>query len=285
MALSSILCGATLASFRDALRWDVLVLTALTTILLQVLSNFANDYGDSQHGADNADRIGPSRAVQAGNITAAEMKKAVIITAILAFISGCSLLYISGLHLDLQGFFFLVLGIAAIAAAIRYTAGKDPYGYKGLGDFFVFLFFGLVGVLGSSFLYDLAMPSALEVLPAICIGAWSAGVLNLNNMRDRVPDEAAGKITLAVRFGAVNAKKYHQALILTGICSLLLFVLFHELSWTSLLPLLSFPLFLKHINKVRLTTEDKALDPELKKLALSTFLMSLLLFVAALLAA
>jgi 1,4-dihydroxy-2-naphthoate octaprenyltransferase len=265
------------------MRWDVFVLCAVTTILLQVLSNFANDYGDSQHGADNADRVGPSRAVQRGDISSSQMKKAMILTGILSFISGCTLLYISGLHFDLQGSFFLVLGIAAIAAAIRYTAGKDPYGYKGLGDFFVFLFFGLVGVLGSSFLHDLVLPSVLEILPAICIGAWSAGVLNLNNMRDRVPDEAAGKITLAVRFGAVNAKKYHQALILTGMCSLLLFLLSHELSWTSLLPLLSFPLFLKHLNKVRSTTEDKALDPELKKLALSTFLMSLLLFVAALL--
>ena len=270
-----------MAAFRDALSWDVVVLTALTTVLLQVLSNFANDYGDSQNGADNAERIGPSRAVQAGDISASEMKKAVILTALMAFITGCILLYVSGLRFNLQGFFFLVLGIAAIAAAIRYTAGKNPYGYKGHGDLFVFLFFGIVGVLGSSFLHDLHMPNALNLLPAISLGALSAGVLNLNNMRDRIPDEAAGKITLAVKMGAQNARRYHQALVFTAMMAITLYLFLEDSSWSSFIPMLSFPLFLKHIHFVRKNTQDKDLDPELKKLALGTFLLSLLLFVAA----
>jgi len=279
LALSSILAGGALALNREVFSVKIFLWTCLCTILLQVLSNFANDYGDHQNGADNADRIGPKRAVQAGYISPSEMKRGVIITAIMAFGTGIYLLYISGLRMDLKGFSFLVLGIAAIAAAIRYTAGKDPYGYKGLGDLFVFLFFGLVGVLGSSALHDLSFPHALNLLPALAIGALSASVLNLNNMRDRIPDQAAGKMTLAVALGPERARTYHRSVIITALLAMLLNKLLSNTDPMTYIFLLSFPLFILHLKRLSKINSDKDLDPELKKVALSTFLLALLFFI------
>lgn len=229
LALAATGMGSVLA-WKYYYHWSLAIclLTALTTILLQVLSNFANDYGDSVHGADKAEagRTGPSRAVQSGAITPAEMKKAVVITAILSFIIGCALLYIAlGTNWE-KWFYFLLLGVASILAAIGYTMGKKPYGYLGLGDAFVFLFFGLVGVGGSFCLYldnlTVVLLHKRELLAGIVfIGSMSVQVLNLNNMRDHESDRKAGKMTLALRLGARGSALYHIVLIVAAVVSFL----------------------------------------------------------------
>ncbi len=276
------LMGAALAQLRGGFDMQVLYWTGITTILLQILSNFSNDFGDSQHGADNEERIGPARAVQSGEISHEQMKKAIVLMSLLSFSAGLYTLFLSGIRFDLTGFFYLLLGIAAIAAAIKYTTGKNPYGYKGKGDLFVFLFFGIIGVLGSSTLHDLGPPSLLEFLPAMSIGLLCAGVLNLNNMRDRIPDERAGKHTLAVRLGAEASRRYHNIIITFGLAALLLFSWaadLHGIQWSYLL---IYPFFILHLIRVRRTEKDEALDPELKKLALSTFFMALIFLVSSL---
>lgn len=276
LALSVIFMGSFLAASHNAFSWPILALAVTTTLFLQILSNLANDYGDSVHGADSADRIGPQRSVQSGAITAANMKTAMFIFAGLSLASGIALIALALMDLPvsyLVGFF--VLGLAAIAAAVKYTAGDNPYGYRGLGDVFVFLFFGLVGVVGSYFLYTKAMDWTI-LLPASAMGLLSTGVLNLNNMRDHVSDEKAGKITLPVRMGFARAKMYHTLLITLAIAAAAIYVALHFQKPNNLLFLISLPLFIRHLTFVIRCTQPQLLDPELKKLALSTLLFCLL---------
>lgn len=247
------------------------------TLCLQVLSNFANDLGDYIKGTDDDSRVGPARATQSGIITAAQMKQAVGITAIISFCSGLALLYLSGLKFDATGALWLGIGILAIAAAIRYTMGDKPYGYAGLGDFSVFIFFGMTGVLGSAYMHALQFPLATDVLLAACIGFLSASVLNLNNMRDAEPDKLAGKITMAVRLGKKASRMYHAALLSLAFICLGLFVIADYAGIVSLIPLaIVIPLTL-HLFSALKQTDNAALDPELKKVALSTFALSILL--------
>ena len=186
----------------EVFSWTIFGLALLTTLGLQILSNFANDYGDGVKGTDNEDRVGPKRAIQSGVITPQSMKKALVITSMLTLISAIALIYVAfGESNLLYSLFFLVLGIVAIISAIRYTVGNSAYGYKGFGDIFVFVFFGLVSTLGVDFLYSKQLDSLL-ILPAIAIGLLSVAVLNLNNMRDQVSDAKAGKNTIVVKMGA-----------------------------------------------------------------------------------
>ena len=227
LAVSSILVGSALALLANH-SWPtyrfsgaVLALALLTAILLQILSNLANDLGDHQHGTDNKERVGPQRSVQSGAISAAAMKRAMIICGVLAFISGCALITIA-LGFSIPTLAFLALGLAAIGAAVKYTFGQNPYGYAGLGDVSVFLFFGIVGVCGTFYLHT-ETSERLVLLPAAAFGMLSAGVLNVNNMRDIVNDAASGKRTLVVRMGSKTAKTYHALLIVTGTLCLILF--------------------------------------------------------------
>jgi 1,4-dihydroxy-2-naphthoate octaprenyltransferase len=279
LALSTIVMGSFLAANAFAFKWPVFILAVTTTLFLQILSNLANDYGDHQHGADNAERVGPQRSVQSGAISAADMRVAMIVFALLALASGIALLAVSFTDWT-KILLFLGLGLAAIAAAVKYTAGSNPYGYRGMGDIFVFIFFGLVGTAGTYYLYANTLAEDplgfLVFLPAISMGCLSTGVLNLNNMRDHVPDEKAGKITLVVRLGYVRAKQYHQILILTAFGSALLFILVHYQSIWQFAFILTAPIFLKHLHDVAQTQEPAQLDPQLKKLALSTLLFSIL---------
>ena len=282
LALSSIVMGSGLAVFRENYNWMVILLATLTTILLQILSNLANDYGDFQKGTDNADRLGPERAVQSGEISVRQMKTAVIVLAVLSLLSGVWLLYAALREQFLEALLFFVLGMAAIAAAVKYTVGKNAYGYSGLGDLFVFLFFGLTGVLGTYYLNALTL-SWDVLLPAISIGFLSTGMLNLNNMRDIDNDIQSGKHTLAAKMGLQRAKVYHAFLIIGAIVSALLFVGLHYVSpWNLLFLLVALPL-LTDLRTIWKTTDQQKLDPFLKKLALSTlafavlFVMGLLL--------
>jgi 1,4-dihydroxy-2-naphthoate polyprenyltransferase len=269
LALSSILMGSFLAAYTGQFQNLIFALAALTTIFLQVLSNLANDYGDSVHGADSQERQGPIRSVQAGIISLAEMKKAIYFTAALAFISGLTLLYIA-LQDWLLFLVFLGLGILAIFAAVTYTAGKKPYGYAGLGDISVFTFFGLLGVLGTYFLHTSTFDLTI-ILPAISLGLFSTAVLNINNIRDINSDKLAGKKSIPVRVGRKNAVLYNWLLILGGNLTLLLFVLIHG-AWGALASLLVFPVMISIGKGVAKNTDASALDPYLKKMAISTLL-------------
>ena len=269
MALSSILAGSFLAAFNQVFRIEVFVLAALTTVFLQILSNLSNDYGDSVHGADSEDREGPIRAVQSGVISLEEMKRAMILLGSLSLVSGLLLLYVS--LEDWKLFFvFLGLGITSIFAAVSYTSGKNPYGYIGLGDISVFLFFGLLGVIGTYFLHSLSFDSSI-LLPAVSLGFFSTAVLNINNIRDITSDTKAGKKSIPVRIGRKNAVAYNWLLIIGGNVFLLVFA-WSQQNWGSLLAILIFPLMIKVGIGVKKEKTSKNLDPYLKKMAVSTLL-------------
>lgn len=279
LAASCVLCGSALALLEGQFNATVAGLALLTTLLLQVLSNLANDYGDYQNGADSAARIGPQRAVQSGAITPVAMKRAVVVLGAMCLISGIGLL-LSAKQVEAHWrWAMLVLGLGAIAAAITYTAGNKPYGYRGLGDLSVFLFFGVVGVLGTVLLQTGNL-SKWHLLPAAGLGFLSAGVLNLNNMRDRVPDEAAGKRSLAVTLGPGGARRYHAALIIGGLACYLAF-LFRVSSWLeAALTLPACALLLAHLVSVLRIREARLYDGHLPKLAMGTFLLNVLFFIA-----
>lgn len=276
LALSSAVLGSFLAYADGQFNPIVFGLAISTTVLLQILSNLANDFGDSQHGVDNAGRLGPKRTVQSGKISKAEMKRLIIIFIMLSFLSG-GLLIFSGIKNANTGLIvlFFILGIASIVAALKYTIGKNPYGYSGFGDLFVFIFFGLIGVCGTYFLHTNQFHFLL-LLPAASIGFLSAGVLNLNNMRDIENDAASGKKTLVVRMGSANAKLYHTLLI---VFSLILSVIYVVETWQSvyqLMFLLSvFPLGF-HLYEVFKNHVPQKLNIQLKVLALTTFFFSVM---------
>ncbi len=264
----------------EVFKWRVFAFAILTTLGLQILSNFANDYGDGVKGTDNEDRVGPKRAIQSGAISAAAMKKAMMITSLLTFISAVILIYFSFGEAYLgYSVFFLVLGILAIFSAIRYTVGNTAYGYRGFGDVFVFVFFGLVSTLGVNFLHSRQL-DAILFLPAISIGLLSVGVLNLNNMRDEISDRKAGKNTIVVKIGGAAAKKYHYFLVLTAMVSALAFAVISHYSWDQYFFVLAFIPMIIHLRTVHRNKIPRELDPELKKLALSTFAFSVLLAVS-----
>jgi 1,4-dihydroxy-2-naphthoate octaprenyltransferase len=275
LALASPLMGSFLAWSEGKLQWVVFILATTTTLLLQILSNLANDYGDFASGADNDERIGPRRLVQSGEISPRKMKAGIVINIILALISGVLLIYFGAKGKDsLIVILFLILGMAAIIAAIKYTVGKNPYGYRGLGDISVFLFFGLIGVLGTHFLHTGTF-NAWHALPAAAIGLLSAGVLNLNNLRDYESDKKTHKRTLVVWMGNQKAKYYHLTLIIVSAILGPLYVLFNYQSAYQFLFLLAFPLFVLNIKAVFSYNNPIELYPELKRLALATLLFAI----------
>ncbi|GAA0758808.1 1,4-dihydroxy-2-naphthoate octaprenyltransferase [Psychroflexus lacisalsi] len=280
LSLSGILVGSALAfppgEFNSGIFW----LAMATTLGLQILSNFANDYGDGVKGTDNEERIGPMRALQSGVITDREMKKGIIATSILTALFALALIYLSfGQDDFLLSLLFIILGASAIIAAIKYTVGDSAYGYRGLGDLFVFIFFGLVSVLGVNFLMTKEINLWL-LLPAISIGFLSSAVLNLNNMRDENSDRNANKKTLVVIYGKQFAKIYHFSLIAISFFCLLIFLLlfFNGKPIWILSPLLAFIPLVVHLKKIIQYKDPQVLDPELKKVALSTFALSLSFF-------
>ena len=261
----------------EVFNWRIFGLALLTTLGLQILSNFANDYGDGMKGTDNEDRVGPKRAIQSGVISPEAMKRAIVLTASLILISAILLIYYAFRDTNIgYSLFYLVLGILAIASAIRYTVGNTAYGYRGYGDLFVFVFFGLVSTLGVNFLYSKQLSFDL-FLPAIAIGLLSVGVLNLNNMRDEASDRKSKKNTIVVKIGGVKAKKYHYFLIVSAMVLVVIFAIIDEFHFDQYLFLLAYIPLTKHLITVYKNQEPRALDAELKKLALSTFALSILL--------
>jgi 1,4-dihydroxy-2-naphthoate polyprenyltransferase len=275
LAMASIVMGGFLAAHYSGFRSDVFALTILVAVLLQILSNLANDYGDSKHGADHSDRKGPTRKVQSGEISAKSMKGALLIFVFLCLLSGIWLLY-AAFGFSIQFIFFLGLGMIAIAAAIAYTNGKKPYGYAGLGDISVMLFFGLVGVLGSLYLH-IQWISFQDLFPALSVGFFATAVLNLNNIRDIDSDKTAGKLSVPVRLGRNKAVWYHWALLYFGFFSAIVFAARAFESWQQYIFLLTLPLFVVNGWAVKNKKEPSELDPYLKQLALSSFIFVLTL--------
>lgn len=279
LSFSGIIVGSALAFRENAFDSLIFFLALLTTLGFQVLSNFANDYGDGIKGTDNEERVGPKRAFQSGLLTERELKKGMLITIILTLIVAWVLILVSFRFGNWTYILlFFALSIVAIIAAIKYTVGVNAYGYRAMGDVFVFAFFGLLSVLGSYFLYVQQL-SFMVLLPAITIGLLSTAVLNLNNMRDRISDAKVHKITIPVLLGEKKAKKYHAFLLLGAYAAAFLYFYFLGVLWWQFLPLLAFLPLLKHYSVVLINRNPVTLDSELKKVALSTFLFAILFFV------
>lgn len=281
LSLSGIILGSFIAYSAGFWHGGIFAMALVTTLFFQILSNLANDLGDTLKGTDNADRVGPMRAVQSGEISVSAMKKGVAICSVLGLFSASFLIFLASERWTQSTvILYGILAVAATLAALGYTLGKKAYGYLGLGDIFVFLFFGLLSVLGVYGLYDSNF-QILNILPACTIGFLSAAVLNLNNMRDRVNDAKSGKSTLVVKIGGDFAKMYHALLIIGAAVTFLIFLVKFNQEW-SFISLLPFALLFLHLRKVMATKIPSEFDPELKKVALSTFLITVLFAVSVL---
>jgi 1,4-dihydroxy-2-naphthoate octaprenyltransferase len=279
LALSNTIVGSALAVMDGGFRWSVFVLAAVTTVLLQILSNMANDYGDFVNGKDTAERIGPKRMVQSGEISPKIMLQGMILVGLLCAITGVSLIWIGTKGIDISNMLiFGILGVAAIAAAIKYTVGKNPYGYRGLGDIFVFIFFGLVGVLGTYFLHTQSFRWDL-LLPASTVGLLSVGVLNMNNMRDYEADKKSGKRTIVVAMGERKAAYYHLVLIVGAVLLTVVFTLLNLHSAWQWLFLLCSPILLLNLKKVFSYQQGSELYPELPRVSMATLVFSLMFLI------
>ncbi len=272
LSMSCIWAGLFAVQIQQKLTLGTSIFTLLTALFLQILSNFANDYGDSVHGADHDGRKGPKRSVQTGTISANEMKNAMKLSAVLAFVSGCILLFFSYKVIGWVGVLVLLsIGIIGIIAAIAYTNGKRPYGYRGLGDVAVFIFFGLTAVAGTQYLQTASISQSTWLL-AVAFGALSTGVLHLNNMRDIDSDKVAGKNSIAVRLGLFGAKIYYSLLLLLPIACFTLFIIKENFG-----PFLAFSitmLIMLNLMVAWRIQKQEDFDPLLKYLSLTCFLIS-----------
>ncbi|MGB2078969.1 MAG: 1,4-dihydroxy-2-naphthoate polyprenyltransferase [Vibrio sp.] len=281
LAITSIVVGSSLAYVAGHFSLPIALLALLTAILLQILSNLANDYGDTVQGTDNENRIGPIRGLQQGHITRAGMKKAIAMNIVFIICSGLALVFYA-LQNPTNILAFIGLGLLSIISSMAYTMGSKPYGYVGLGDISVFIFFGLLGVLGTFFLHTGELSPTL-LLPAIGCGLFSVGVLNINNMRDIENDTASNKRTLVVRIGAERAKCYHWMILCVGWVSLTVYLSLHlAQEWFILGMLLPLIMVADHAIKVKRIREPKEfipMMPAMVKCALVTNLMFALILV------
>ena len=278
LSFALVITGAAVAVQDECLNTKVLALELLTALFLQILSNLSNDYGDTVHGADNAERKGPKRAVQSGAISLAQMRGAMAIFAALSLISGIMLLCASFATIGVCGLITLfVIGLLSIVASITYTAGKHPYGYIAMGDISVFLFFGLVGVAGCYYLHAGSVPARIWLM-ASSVGLLSVGVLNMNNIRDMDSDREAGKTTIPILLGRRGAKTYHFCVMTTAIALLIIYIVLFGTKWQfcglAVIP----PLM---ANAFRTLHEDSHafFDSQLKLISVSTFILSVLLLI------
>lgn len=277
LSISGIIIGSCFAVYNGVFNSIVFILALLLTLALQILSNLANDYGDGIKGTDNENRVGPMRAVQSGNITPEQMLEALKINVLIVIFLTVLLIYTAFGHgYFLYSLFFFGLGGFAVYAAMKYTMGESAYGYRGLGDIYVFIFFGFVSVVGSYFLFSKQLDH-IVLLPSITVGLLSVGVLNLNNMRDIESDKLSNKITMAVKFGKEKSKRYHLFLIISAMVVGIVFaILYYASLWNFLFVFSYIPLVI-HIKKIIKAQVSSDFDSELKVLSLSAFLFSLLL--------
>ncbi len=274
LSTGGVILGILLATADFKVDLWVAVLIVLTTVCLQILSNLSNELGDVLHGIDTEDRVGPQYGLNGGVLTIGEMKVLIGIFVALCIVSGTAMTLLSfGTLWDLTPILVLLMGAGAIMGAMKYTLGRNPYGYRGLGDFYVFVFFGLVAVLGAYFVASHTLFWRL-LLPGAAVGCFSVGVLNVNNIRDMETD-AANRVTVAIRLGERKAKIYQTVLIVLGWILMLAYCQLRMFSWWHYLFVLTLPLFILHIRGVWKRT-GKALDPMLPLLVMSTFLFCLL---------
>lgn len=275
LSLSGVVLGLMLAMKTQEVSLWLIVWLLLTTVCLQILSNLSNELGDFLRGTDGEQREGPMYSLAQGAVSVQEFKWLIAVFVLLCCVFGAAMVWTSfGTFLAWQPLMLLALGVAAIWAAMHYTLGKNPYGYRGLGDVFVFIFFGLVSVLGAYYVVAHAIESWSLLLPAITIGCFSVGVLNVNNIRDMESD-AATRITLPLKIGELNAKIFQSVLIALGWLCMVFFTLITYTSWWDWLYFITLPLFLIHMNMVW-KRNGKALDPALPLLVLSTFAFAIL---------
>ncbi|MDU1905427.1 MAG: 1,4-dihydroxy-2-naphthoate octaprenyltransferase [Dysgonomonas sp.] len=276
LAVASAICGNGIAYTTGRFNILICILTILTATFLQLLSNMANDLGDYQHGTDiTGERVGPTRTVQSGAITPKEMKTAIAIAMFFSLVIGGLLIYEASQFMNVwYMLLFLFLGMMSVWAAIKYTAGHNPYGYKGLGDIFAFVFFGLVAVVGTFFLHVHKM-TPQPWLPAIGIGLFTAAVLNVNNMRDMDNDQNSGKMTLAIRLGYSKAKLYHAFLTFGGIACFSIYSIIYSTQWYQYIYLITSLFFILIFFNIYKTTDKKLLDPYLKQTSIATFVLSI----------
>ncbi len=277
LSLAGIILAACLAYYDGVFQWDIFLLAILTTLSFQILSNLSNDYGDGMKGTDNDERIGPERAIQSGQISPEELLNAIKVNIVISIVCAFMLIFSAfGVKHFFYTLFFFVLGIGSIIAAVKYTMGDNAYGYRGLGDLFVFVFFGLVSVVGCYVLFAKEF-NHVTLLPACTIGLLSTAVLNLNNMRDRLSDAKSNKITLAVKLGERKIKLYHNILVIGAILLSAIFAVFYYTSAYNLIFTITYIPLLLHLKRVNNNIDPKLLDPELKKLALTTVLLAILM--------
>ncbi len=280
LSVSGVIVGTAIANYHGKSNTLIFILALLTTISFQITSNFANDYGDGVKGTDNSGRIGPKRALQSGLLSRSELKLGIIVAIGICLVLISAIVYYAfGAQNIGYLSLFAVLGLFSIWASIRYTVGKSAYGYRGMGDIFVFLFFGLLAVMGTMFLYT-KFVTAQAILLAISVGLLCTAVLNLNNLRDFKSDKAAGKKTFVVMIGFENGKKYHYLLLMISFLCAIIFLIQSFNKVYAWLPLMAFVPIFVHLHKVYKTEQPVLFDPELKKLALSTFFFSILIFIS-----
>jgi len=274
LSLAGISLGIMFACGRHSVPWFVIALTVLTTVSLQILSNLSNELGDWLNGVDGEDRSGPQYSMQEGGLTEDNMRSCIRIMVLVCCIFGLAMIRASfGTILRIESECLVALGAAAIWAAMHYTLGNKPYGYRGLGDIFVFIFFGLVPVTGGYFVCAQTIEPA-TLIPGAAIGLFSVGVLNVNNIRDMKSD-AANRVTVPLKLGEHRAKIYHTILITGGWVLMLLFTILFTSGWTPYLYVITLPLYAKHLAGVW-KNSGRELDPMLPMLVISTFIFALL---------
>lgn len=274
LAIASIVTGSALAYYYHQFNGTIALLALITATLLQIVSNFANDYGDHIKGSDTEERIGPLRGIQQGAITFSQLRLGLILVTLASMISGAALIAVACQTWN-DVLAFIVLGILAIIASITYTVGKKPYGYMGLGDVSVFIFFGLLGVCGTFYLQSHLLNWAM-VLPAMMSGLLAVAVLNINNLRDIEQDKKSGKNTLIVRIGAVAGRYYHISLLILATLFSLLFALYHFQHWYSFIFILVLPLLAKHAVFVMNHRDALQLRPMLAQMAKLALLFNII---------
>lgn len=275
-SIAGVALGLMLATADYRVNPWVAVFTLLTAVFLQILSNTANELGDFMKGTDRlSDRQGPAYTLSSGLLGKTEYKAMVAAYVVLSIASGLAMIWFSfGTFFSYGAIIVMLLGVAAISGAMKYTLGRNPYGYKGYGDLNVFIYFGIVAVLGSYFVAAHEIPNWFLLLPAASVGCLSAAVLNVNNIRDMESD-AATRRTIPVRIGEKKAKVYHAALISAGWIFMLAYSFSRAFDWWHYLYVLTLPLFIIHIVRVA-GNSGKALDPQLPFLVVSTFLFAVL---------
>lgn len=274
LSTAGIVLGIMMACAGHSVSWYVIVLTILTTISLQILSNMSNELGDWLNGVDGAGREGPKYGIESGGLTEDEMRSCIRIMVMICCILGVGMIRASfETILRIESECLIVLGAAAIWAAMHYTLGNKPYGYRGLGDIFVFIFFGLVPVSGGYYVCSHQL-DLWTLMPGTAIGMFSVGVLNVNNIRDMKSD-AANRVTVPLKLGEKHAKIYHTILIAVGWIVMLLFTLIRTNGILPFMYVLTLPLYIKHLSGVW-KRSDRELDPMLPMLVISTFIFSLL---------